>query len=488
MAVRPHTFVIGGQPDYLSLMAETGWQAHGRELAVGDAEKVLDLAPSVRYRAPSPGSGEFYFEMNYSGVISGPSGELERGIFAAVHNLQDVAAKARVLIGTGEKRYPTTTISTTNSTSTYADVDQNPHGTIVTRAGSTVAASDWSINVGGFATGGYSLNLAVEDSQVLFVRMRATGTHTSSTPPPNFYVWVRETATTRATKQVYIRLGNGESIIVAVLLDPNDWTLKTLANMRVEVGATGTGTGSLRWECESICWLQVPAMGTGGVYYDSGWQSADEGSEELHYMASETQVASVIPYLDADGVLDPQTYPLLSALFYWDESFDDPAYSTYGRPRIFEQGDTNTAGTLTGWRPEIGVMVEGPAYGTEFLARGNQFSADDLSIVRISKGGHKWVIRRESPRRLRCQLPLQDAESVVPDLLSVLRRAGQSRPFAVAVRPDVPTIAAAMSIYGTVRWSAGSEERTSATENERAASDPATKDRFAVSLDVEESL
>ena len=76
----------------------------------------------------------------------------------------------------------------------------------------------------------------------------------------------------------------------------------------------------------------------------------------------------------------------------------------------------------------------------------------------------------------------------MPDLLAVLRRAGQSRPFAVSVRPDVPTITAAMSIYGTVRWSSTSEEKTSATENEIAAGDPGIKDRFAVSLDIEESM
>src|SRR5688572_17995271 len=128
-----HTLVIGGQPDWITLPFSTtgspqNLAAHGREIAAGDAEKTLDLTPSVRYRAASSCSGEFrYLSRNY-GIYT-----RSRGIGGIVHNLADVGAKTRYVIATADvmsQVMPTETVKVSNAegsvsaiSAVFGDVD-----------------------------------------------------------------------------------------------------------------------------------------------------------------------------------------------------------------------------------------------------------------------------------------------------------------------------------------------------------------------------
>lgn len=455
-----HNLVVGGQPDYLSTLIPS-WTEHGREIAAGDAEKVLDLAPSVRYRLPSVGSGEPYFRTDYSNHIHGSNVPL-RGILGAVHNLVDVGAKARVVVGdstaTFVKKFGTSTVSVTGLTSsgggaaTFADVDQDPHATPSTYATPASASAAWHLEVGTFDAAALS---STEDSQVAFVRLRSVGTHNSDEPAAPVTIKIKEGATVRAQKTIQVRLANGEDIITSVLFDPDDFIDPTMTNLSIRVESSGNSTpGAVAlWRPISICWLRVAAA---SLSHDSGWWAVEEPEHDLFYMSADVQGSSVIPYLDADGLV-VESFAGASAttlvLFYWDESTD--VVASTGRPRIFDQsnGPTTVYGTLTSWRPEIGLIAEGPAWGTTLLQPQYRSGFLDTSDVRESKGGNLWSRRKEPRRWLEVTITDVAAEEAMRELYSVFRRAGQTRSFCVALTPAdefSADVSAALSIYARI--------------------------------------
>lgn len=444
-----HSIVIGGQPDYLTaIVTDEGnvfpWFGHGREITTGDAERVLDLAPSVRYRAASIGSGEFrYFHRFFPVQLT-----LAHMIGAIVHNLDGVGAYARMVTASSDcfsQVMPAgAVVASTNTASVAADVDQDPFGTVTTFATPTVKEDDWFLEVAFANASALSL---VANSQTVYVYLRWTGGYVIGEDTALVTIQVKEGADVRATKTLRLRPPTGETFVVAVLVDPNDFDDTTLDGMSVRVTCEGFDPVKY-WEFASIIWQrQVDS----GVEKDTGWIEAETVFSAALSPSDPAQVCSVLPFLDINGEVTAGFGPHVYFMLYWDDSIDQVAT---GRPRIFFDPDspaTAQLGTPTAWRPEIGVIAEGPAYGTSELQFNPVPSWTDPSIVRMSKGGNDWVIRREARRRLRVGLDHISAADWAGSLFSVARRAGISRPFCVAFKPGSSfsaAVSAAASIYG----------------------------------------
>lgn len=453
-----HTIVIGGQPDYFTQWRnESGfalsWTAHGREITDGvDAEKTLDGAPSVRYRAESIGSGEYRF-FGRRWTIGGGSPFIpvpSRGICGIVHNLLDVGARARHIAASsdvfGGLVYPDSTVASSNTADTYEAVDQDPYNEtpLSTFASPTTTGSTWYLEVG-FANA-TALYTTTTDSQTILVYLKWNGTYASENTA-TVLIEVKEGATVRASKNLRIRPTNGNTFITAVLVNPASFTDTTLDGMSVRVTCTAAATGKY-WQVGSIAWIR---MASSGVLFDSGWKTVEAAGNDLEVMSADAQASSIIPYLDGNGELSEQAGNFTYTFLYWDDSYD---VVTAGRPRIFSaanaSGVTNS-GSLTGWRPEVGIIAEGPAYGTDKLQFNWQPSWVDRSVVRESKGGNDWVRRKEPRRRLAVTLDHVSAADYAGELFSVMRRTGVSRPFCVAIKPASgysSAVKEATSIYG----------------------------------------
>ena len=431
-----HTIVIGGQPDFIQYARGLGgsWTAHGREITSGDAEKVMDGAPSVRYRAKSIGSGEFFFKMGWGSVSP------ERNILGVCHNLSDVGAKVRVVTG-GTSQVsqvlPTATVvgGTTNTASVFGDVDQDPYGSISTWATPTVATSNWSLEVG------FDNAAALQTHQVILVLVRFQGTPVEA---QTILIQAKEGATVKAFKTLEIQPdAASDTFVFSLLVDKTTFSDQTLDGMSVKVAMDGVAGGTY-WEVGSIVWLKVVS---GGLGIDTGWTAVEQPAGELFYMASDAPVSSILPYLDTNGEVTSAAGTTTFVLFTWDDSADSVGVPGPCRPRIF---DSINGGTLTNWRPEIGLIAEGPAYGTR-IEFGFAPSWSDPSIVRTSKGGNDWTIRREPRRKLAGSSNFISATDFATELFSVMRRAGISRPFCVAVKPASgfnQSVKEAVSLYG----------------------------------------
>jgi len=370
----PHNLVIGGQPDYLAYFYENlgfSWLIHGREITAGDAEKTLDRTPSVRYRAKSPMSGELYFKGQYGNFGGSPR---DRSIAGIVHNLADIGARVRVIVGSTAQitnTFPTSTVEQDNTTSVFGDVDQETYGAMSTWAIPTVAATAWHLEVG-FANA-TALQINVEDSQVILVRVRYRGTPGSGGvsllieakeddglgTPDDFPV--------RASKELSILAdAENDEYIISLLVDPNDFVDPTMDDLTVRVTIDGIlGEGNY-FEIGSIMWQKVVAS---SLDVDTGWTDVESSSLHLEFLDPPhvaPQLCSILPYLDSSGELilaiDTATY----FLFTWDDS------GTVGqggiKERIFDQSSSGD-NALTLWRPEIGVLVRGPPSALRFCSR-----------------------------------------------------------------------------------------------------------------------
>ena len=294
MAVRPHTFIIGAQPDYLSLM--TSWFYHGREFVAGDAEKTHDLAPSTRDRGVSVGSGERIYQADLSTILGIPIVQ----VVGVVHNLADIGAKARAVLNDGaEFRYPTgssgSNATASGAASLHAAVENDPHGGISSKVTPTAPASDWDAEFT-FASS-TALELTVADSQLIFVRLRYNGTYTGSVITRTVTIEVKEGATVIVSKGVRVRAEDGYTLVTSVLVDPNDFVDKTLSGMSVKV--YGQAVTGIYQELESVAWLRFPDHGTG--WFDSGWVPVETGNYDRYYISESLQESSIRPSSIAMG-------------------------------------------------------------------------------------------------------------------------------------------------------------------------------------------
>lgn len=445
----PDTLLIGGQPDYLTAITDgqgnhLGLTTHGREIVSGDAEKTMDLTPSTRYRLPSIGSGEpRYLHRNF-----GSQQTLAHMIGCIVHNLDGVGAKARMVVGGNpeciDTAPPTTTVDDDNTTSGFADVDQDPFGTISTLATPTLPQNDWMLEVGGFS--GTTLQLAVEDSQTVWVYLKWNGTY-SNQDTSTVLIEAYEGAALKAEKNLRIRAEDGDTFIIALLVDPNDFSDTTLAGMSIRVTFSGTGNAGLYWEIGAIQWMRVKAS---GLQNDTGWIPVEQPYAAPLTALDEVQQTSALPVLDGDGVLTFGLGPHVYWMIYWDDSVDEVVA---GRPRIFWdplEPDIDKLGTVTEWKPEIGLLAVGPCVGTGNMEFGYTLSWVDPSVVVTTIGGNRWVHRISPYRRLEVgmhEIPATDASR---EWIATMRRAGVARPFIVCIKTGNDDITASASIYASL--------------------------------------
>lgn len=457
------TLIIGGQPDYLGNVVTT-WTKHGREIATGDAEKVLDLAPSVRHRAPSIGSGEHYYMKDWNEEVQSVSSpkRFARGILNIVSNLQDVEAKTRVIIqphtgGGVANVFPATVTDEVNITApAVSDIDQDPYGAITTWATPDDPSLDWSVAY--HFTNASTLQTSVADSQILLVLLRFKGTYApgDATQTAGLTIVDEDNPLHTVTKPIRARLSDGDTMLVSIPFDPNDFVDPTCTSMAFAFtgeGAASGGSGNLYWELGSVCWVRILTGNT----FDSGWRDVESGPAysmstptphtrvvDRFYMSSDTAVHSSHPYLSSQGFVQNTDERYTHVFFTFRE---DSSSSTGGAARIFGSSANYTP---SGWRPEIGLVAEGPADGSH-VEFNPQVTSVDPSIIRMSKGGNDWVIRREPRRRLSLSASHISAADFATELFSVMRRAGVSRPFCVAFKPGSDynaAVSAAVSMYG----------------------------------------
>lgn len=468
-----HSFIFGGQPDYLTSLVDNsgnvfGWDTHGREITSGDAEKVLDLAPSVRYRAKSIGSGEFrYFHQDFGQTVT-----LAHQIGCIIHNLDGVGGKARMVAASSDcfsQVLPNTTLVASSNLDTGLDgstVAQNPFGAVIsTFATPDTQTSDWFIEVG--FDNASALQLAVANSQLIYIYLRAKGHHTISDDTQLVTIEVKEDDgggipadfPVRVTKTLRIRaapigtFNDGDTLVTSVLVDPSvDWLDPTLDDMTVRVTCDGVNgmDGAIYWEVGAIVWQRHVAS---GVQQDTGWIDAESISVSNLSLTEEMPICSSFPFLDGSGDLTIATGRHVYFMLYWDDSIDD---TSAGRPRIFFDPETGVAlaksGTVRTWRPEVGLIALGPGYGTDKLQFNPTAAWTDPSIVRMSKGGNDWTIRRDGRRRLSVSLSHVSAADYAT-YFAATRRAGSSRPFIVAFKPSPAfsnAVSAAVSLYGKI--------------------------------------
>lgn len=446
------TLVIGGQPDFLSALinpsigAPFHWDFTGRELVEDtDAEKVLDLSPSTYHRAPSPCSGEFgYYARNYGSAAA----VFPRGIAAILHNLGDVGAKARVVTAMADVIglvYPqTTVVASSNTTADGSTVAQDPFGTISTYASPTLQNTAWSIEVA--FDNALTLSTLRENSQVIYVYLKAKGTYSNPATDTNeVVIRVKEGATIRTSKRLRLRAVNDETFVTSVLVNSASFSDGTLNGMSVLVECEAA-SGPIYFQIASIVWQRHIE---GSTSQDSGWKDVETASRDLYLMSADVQLSSILPYLNyASNELETIATTHSYFMLYWDDSIN---FVSSGRPRIFYDplaSDVEKTGTTTDWRPQVGLIAEGPAYGTSHLKFGYKMGFVERSDVEISDGGSRWTYRREPPRTLEISFDEISAQDAANELFSVMRRAGSTRPFAVSVLTGDDDIREAASIYG----------------------------------------
>ncbi len=454
------TIIIGGQPNWLSDIINPAdglpfhWSNTGREINSDvDAEKTLDLTPSVPHRAPSVCSGEYgYYARDYGALRERP-----RGVAGMVHNLWDVAAKVRAVTATADVFgyvQPDSTVGSSNAQDNaagaagFADVDNDPYSS--TPPATYVEATDvtlpWTLEVGFSNAAALS---TVAGAQQIIVYLTSIDSSLSTQDTPTITIEVKEGGNLRGSKTLRIRNpASGSTFITSVLVSVNDFTDPTLDGMSVLVTVNGfpnAFTGS--WRINAIGWIRSLSA---GVENDTGWVSVEDSSVELHRVG-ESQLSSVIAYLDNNGEVDAQVGRYSYFMFYWDDSID---VQLAGRSTIFADFDTSTSaaksGALTSWRPEVGEIVEGPAYGTGELSFGYQVSWVDPSVAVTTPGGNRWVQQLPPYRQLTVNIHEVPDDEAAQDFIALMRRSGQAKPFLVCLKTGSDDITETVSMYAYV--------------------------------------